>query len=655
MANFLLQVPPHVSKISAWGEDFENSLPTGSMMLNKVFPGCGMTYYFLHSDRPVVLCAPRNSLLVNKTEQLDEELAANGDIKSLGGQSIEYYYFTPSAKSNAEERHKENDLYFNQLRCMAKGISSNPFEPKRFVPKILTTYDSLPTIWSIIMETREQFEVIVDEAHVLFQDYSMKPDVLERTLSVLQSHPRVIYLSATPVMRKYLEQMDTFSGLPYVELQWPKERIVGQDVFYQPMSSTTEEVLKIVNRYHATGVFDTIELEGKTYNSTEAVFYINNVRDIVRIIEQAELPPEEVNILVANDSKNRSLIRSLGQNYRLGNIPTRGKRHKPLTFCSKTVFFGCDFYSESASTFIFADANLRCMTTDISLDVCQILGRQRMESNVFRNRCTIFVKPPRGDYQDEAEFREKQQERWECSAAICKEWNKLSQDALEATKVDTTKSPYVIIYKDALTEQWICKNSINVRVAEEYAWEQRNVIYHSHASVQSLMEEEGLKIVSRPALPPILTDFYNQLMQTHNHDECMRLYCDFFDTHPDLFCYSGQLPYLNADYKNFYSLFKTAYIAQRGYRMGKLAQDYERAILRQQITEELGTIFITGQTYARKDIKCVLQRIYDKLHLRRTAKAADLAEYYNLTSKTIVCPDGQRAAGLLITRKDEHI
>lgn len=655
MKKVSLYVPSHIHKISDW-EDFEEHLPEGSMMLNKVFPGCGMTYYFLHSDRPVVLCAPRNSLLVNKADQLDEELGINGDIVSLGGHSIEYYYFTPSTKSNVEVRRNENDLKFNQLRRIASGVSANPFQPKRFVPKILTTYDSLPTIWPIIMEAKEQFEVIVDEAHVLFQDYSMKPDVLERTLSVLQSHPRVIYLSATPVMRKYLEQMDTFSSLPYLELQWPKERIVGQDVFYQPMSSTTDEVLKIINRYRTTGVFDTMEIEGATINSTEAVFYINNVRDIVGIIRESKLPPEEVNILVANDSKNRSLIKKLGPDYKLGRIPTIGQRHKPFTFCSKTVFFGCDFYSESASTYIFADANLRCMTTDISLDVHQILGRQRLESNVFRHRCTIFVKTPRGDYQSEAEFRETQQEKWECSAAICKEWNRLPQYALEATKVDTSKSPYVIIYQDALTGQWICKNSINVRIAEEYAWEQRNIIYHSHASVQSLMEKEGFSIVSRPALPPLLMDFHNLLMQTRNHNECMHFYCDFFDAHPELFCYSGQLPYLHADYKNFYSLFGSAYIAQRGYKMDKLAQDYECAIHRQQIMDELDAEFTIGQMYNRKDIKLVLQRIYDKLHLHRTAKAADLAEYYIIIPKTIVCPDGLRAAGFLITNiKDEHI
>lgn len=647
-------IPPHVHKISDW-EDFKEHLPEGSMMLNKVFPGCGMTYYFLHSDRPVLLCAPRNSLLINKAEQLEEELAAKGDIVSLGGQSIEYYYFRPSSKSNEEARRTENDLKFNQLRRIARGVPANPFKSKRFVPKILTTYDSLPTIWPIIMEAQAQFEVIVDEAHVLFQDYSMKPDVLERTLSVLQSHHRVIYLSATPVMRKYLEQMETFSSLPYVELQWPKESVVGQDVFYQPMSNTREEVQKIIHRYRATGAFDTMEIDGKTYNSMEAVFFINNVRDIVEIIKNSKLRPEEVNILVANDSKNRKQIKKLGQGYKLGSIPTFGKRHKPFTFCSKTVFFGCDFYSESASTYIFADANLRCMTTDISLDVHQILGRQRLESNVFRNRCTIFVKTPHGDYQDEAEFREMQQEKWENSAAICREWNKLPQYALEATRVDTTKSPYVIIYQDALSGQWICKNSLNVRIAEEYAWEQRNVIYHNHASVQTLLQEEGFNIGSRPTLPPMLMDFYNQLMQTQNRDECMHLYCDFFDANPDLFRYSGQLPYLHADYKNFYSLFGSVYIAQRGYRVDKLAQDYERANLHQQIKDELDSVFMLGQTYAKKGIKGVLQEIYDKLNLHHKAKATDLAEYYNLTPKTIVCPNGLREAGFLITKKDENI
>lgn len=106
-----IYVPAHVSKISQWA-GLEDLLPNGSFILNKVFPGCGMTYYYLHSDQPVILCAPRNSLLRNKAKQLEKERETNGDGKlyTLGGYEFDFFYYTPSTKTKEEERRIWSNL-----------------------------------------------------------------------------------------------------------------------------------------------------------------------------------------------------------------------------------------------------------------------------------------------------------------------------------------------------------------------------------------------------------------------------------------------------------------------------------------------------------------------------------------------------------------
>lgn len=647
MKHIKIGVPSHVAKISAW-EDFELQLPKGSMVLNKVFPGCGMTYYYLHSNNPVLLCGPRNSLLINKVEQLDEECENRGAVYSFDGTKVEYFFFTPSTRSNEAERCRENEMKFEELRRIVNGSPRNPFTPEVFIPKVLVTYDSLPTIWPIIMESRMRFEVIMDESHVLFQDYTMKPDVIERALSVMRSYSRVIYVSATPVMREYLERMETFGNLPYVELVWPENRVRNVDVFYRPMSSTIEEACRIIEYYRQTGMFDEITVDDHTYHSTEAVFFINNVKHIVDIIGREGLRSSEVNILVSSESKNRALLKKLGQDFHVGRIPTKGKRHKTFTFCSKAVFFGCDFYSDSASTYIFADANIRSMTTDISLDYHQIVGRQRLESNVFRNRCTIFVKSPKGDFQSEEEFRDKQQNRWEISEAICKEWNNMTQRALEAIQVNSKKCPYGVIYQDPITENWVSKNSINALIAEEHAWRLRNQVYRNHESVKSLMCEEGFKMISPQTLPPQLMEFYNNIMGIRDISEGLRYYCSFFDANPELLEYVGLLPYVHSEYEVFYSYFGTAYLRERNYNMQHLQKDYEYQQQHKEIMDRLRSDFVVGESYLKSVIKEKIQNIYDEINIARTAKASDLQYYYVIKDVLLTLPGGKRVAGFRI-------
>ncbi|MBR2246816.1 MAG: hypothetical protein IJ880_07330, partial [Bacilli bacterium] len=64
-----------------------------------------------------------------------------------------------------------------------------------------------------------------------------------------------------------------------------------------------------------------------------------------------------------------------------------------FTFCTRTVYLGADFYSTNARTFIISDANTETLAVDISLDLPQILGRQRLEENPWKNSAEFYYKP----------------------------------------------------------------------------------------------------------------------------------------------------------------------------------------------------------------------------------------------------------------------
>lgn len=72
MEKIILKVPQSINYISQWNE-FRALLPKGQIILNKVFPGCGMTTYFLESTEPVILASPRKKLLENKAEKMRKD------------------------------------------------------------------------------------------------------------------------------------------------------------------------------------------------------------------------------------------------------------------------------------------------------------------------------------------------------------------------------------------------------------------------------------------------------------------------------------------------------------------------------------------------------------------------------------------------------
>lgn len=122
----LIEVPQNVTYINQW-LDFRDQIPNGHVILNKVYPGCGMTTYFLESIEPVILASPRRKLLDNKAAKMRRE-----------GKS--FFYYQASTKKNKQDRIKENEQSLKEL----DKYLNNPFSTQ--APKILLTFDSLPSI-----------------------------------------------------------------------------------------------------------------------------------------------------------------------------------------------------------------------------------------------------------------------------------------------------------------------------------------------------------------------------------------------------------------------------------------------------------------------------------------------------------------------------
>lgn len=75
----------------------------------------------------------------------------------------------------------------------------------------------------------------------------------------------------------------------------------------------------------------------------------------------------------------------------------------------KSFFRGCRFLFYKCQYLYFIDGGKEWLSLDVAIDLSQILGRQRLDSNPFRHDATLYYKTVPNPVT-EVEFRQKQSE-----------------------------------------------------------------------------------------------------------------------------------------------------------------------------------------------------------------------------------------------------
>lgn len=371
MKKQFIQIPENVYHLSDYME-IQNQFPQGSFILDKTITGCGATTMFLADKVPAILCSPRVELMHCKANAPDF-IGKVHEFRKFGD------YDTPVI-----------DL-MNQTMNYINNCYPTPFSQAK-TPKILVSYDSFKHVAQILAQNNilNSFRIVVDEAQTVFTDAAFKGEVEIEFLETLRNFRSVIYLSATPYIEDYLDQIDPFKNLPYVELVWPPSSVHPTNIDRKPyyQGSRNKTTSRIIRKYMTEGFFEEKINKGQVVRSTEAVFFMNNVKMIKDIVKANSLTPVNTNIICAQTDENEKLLKKIG--FKIGHAPKMGEPHKTFTFVTKCAFEGVDFYSTCAYTYIFSDISLKNMAVDISLDLPQIMGRQRLGSNPFKYDATFF-------------------------------------------------------------------------------------------------------------------------------------------------------------------------------------------------------------------------------------------------------------------------
>ena len=627
------QVVPSGRDIKYISEWQEYKIPIGHCIVDKGVTGCGYTEYTLTNNLPTVLCSPRKLLLENKSEQHQNDL------------NILYL------------KNEIKDI--NDINKLKSKIRNHIFlcDEENLPIKFLVTYDSSHYIIDILKELNllQEFYFIIDEFQSIFLDSYFKSSVENDFVEYLQECSNVLYLSATPMLDKYLEKVNTFKDLPFYHIDWSKTGCVENIIIQRKFSTAlSTDCIKIVNQYLEGKFPSTFTQDNKIVFSTEAVFYFNSISDIIRVINKTNLSPSQVNIICADDKENQDKLHRIGHS--IGKIPLKGETNKMFTFCTKTAYIGSDFYSDCASSYVFADPNIKSLALDISLDLPQIVGRQRNRNNPFKNNIIIFYRTIRKtEMEDRETFDKTQEERRKETQRLLDGFNKLSieeqKSYIQKLKADIEVSKYEndFISISKRTNQPVYNSFIDI--ANERSWEVSQRDYQDKISVTKSLESLTSNISEYQSdLEKEVQDFLDtKFYSTGIFKYKMRMYCEFMDKHngnkevSDIIYFKIKDP----KYRKYYNFYGTKGCSFKDYEEKKLELGMIDISKDSELSSVVHKKFRVNSRYTLKNIKQILQDIYRDLGITSKAKATDLGKYFNLSSVSIT-ENGKRVNGYLL-------
>ena len=661
----VINVPQGIRYISEWNGFRLNDFPH---ILDKKIPGCGFTEWAITNNEDLVLCSPRKILLQNKYDQHKGEvfLVVNEYEKVIdsGRDLASKKPSMPKDQVFDEEAKKE---YFKKLTHDLLTYIKDRHYWKKPV-KILVTYDSFKLIYDILHFdlSMQNYRVVVDEFQSIFTDSRFKPDTELIFMSYLKKLKRVCFVSATPMMESYLDKLEDFKWLQYFELDWEAlqpGRTIKPKLKILQSKSVFPSAKKIIDPYK-TGQFEKswkkvgdsiVEVE-----SREAVIYVNSVNNILSIIKQADLKYDEVNILCANTEENRKKIRrKLGKEFSIGKVPLRNEPRKMFTFCTRTVYLGADFYSDNARSFIISDANIETLAVDISLDLPQILGRQRLEENPWKNEATFYYKPLAGNKKlTKDDFDKRIAWKLKLTNDVLISYQNTpveNRDGLvgkcnSSVKLENYKDDYVAVDKiynpNTMEYNLVPVQNNLVLIAEERAYDIQQVDYADRFTVFNSINS----IVAGDQLNKEIENF----MQTY--ESLPRLYdklkylCEYNPISTD-FRRIIMNHISEKHFKEYYEILGPERCKALGYNITKLNKDlgvisFDQITLTDLISKE----FSIGDRLTRTTIKERLSIIYSSCGYEKAPKATDLEKWFEI-NEILMTENGKRIKGFKIIKK----
>jgi hypothetical protein len=493
-------------------------------------------------------------------------------------------------------------------------------------------------------------------------DASFKATVELDFVEDLKQCQNVLYLSATPMLEKYLVELNYFKDLPFHKFIWNEKRIEHVRSELRVVRSINNEISKIITNYRCGYYPDKVLPDGTIKYSKELVIFVNSIRSICDIIRKCDLKPEETNIICSDSSTNIKRLKKVG--HQIGNIPIYGQLHKMFTLCTRTTYLGADFYSTNAFTVVCSDCNIQTMTVDISLDLPQILGRQRLKENVFRNEVLILYKAEtkKGAVINEKKLvnDEKVRVKEEKTLEMLRGYENMTEEqkALWAEVAADAKNLYKNNYLGVSNRTGKATFNYLVKIADKRAYDVSRKEYIDDITIRRGIEgisSSNVELVSDIELE--LQGVYDFLVSEFDKDKDfvrrMKLLCDVYFQHPSFFQSYANSPLqciIPIEYQNYISLLGFEKIRALSYQESNILSYIQSQQNLQ--NSSITSLFNVGSKYSKVQIKEMLREFYINNNISKTPKATDLLDYFELKSCQFIDNTlGKRVDGFLIVSK----
>ena len=630
-------VPRGIRFISEWSE-FNFSKFPGKCIINKQLPGCGFTEYCIRSGENIILCSPRKMLLKNKWSQhknevylvvneMDKDSNIDKDLSKIDKSVV--------IDNLVKEEISTNSEIYKRLYHEIEEYCMN--RPYGLGKKILVTYDSYRIVKDILEKLGwfNRFITVIDEFQSILHDARFKSDTELKFMEYLKQSPTAYFVSATPMMDEYLEMLDEFKDLPYYELDWGSEdttRIIKPDLDVYLMRTVGEKASEIIQKYLNNDFESVVVLRNGIPTriiSDEAVFYVNSVNHITSIIKKNNLTPEQCNILCSDTEDNKKKIqRRLGKSFTIGEVPLKGVKPKMFTFCTRTVYLGADFYSLCARSFIFSDSNIDSLAVDISEDLPQILGRQRLFENPWSNSAIFY-------YRSTANYRE---------------MNDLAKNYQKVAKSYNYKDDYVAVNKIQTQDgNIILKPVLNnlVLVNEIRAFKIQQIDYKDRFSVFSTIHNT---LSPDDIVNQEVSEFlrvYTKLSTIHDK---LKMLCEYGLSSDAIDIVLGQIADSD-EIKSYYTTLGSSKLKSLSYNSAKIKNHLGVVTFSQELLESsIYSEFKVGDKITLSDIKSRLEVLYKSINYDKVAKAKDLENYFEVKNSSIY-ENGKKVKCYIIIKK----
>ena len=640
----LLHVDSGIKYLSQWqngNESFINwILKQGKVVLNKVVTGCGFTSGCLANDQDIILLSPRIHLIKNKLKQFNMK----SDYNPYGIENCFYF----------DRKRKEGELFL-ALGDYFQKCQDQSFPHKM---KLLVTYDSFHLLADMLesapysFDISRDFSIVVDESHCIIKDIKTKQyrnkNTMSRLLDRVFRYENVCFVSATPIV-DYLQKVPQFQNneVMQYELEWENiAPVLEKSYRCRGASDAFDQIFK---EYKKNGYFDVIyNPDGTADYSDEAVIFINSVEDIQRILKKYItndhlIDPADVSIICADTDENKATLKKAHPKLSLTeDVPLAGETHPTWTFCTRTCFAGVDFYSSCASTFVVANYNVSSLSLDIASDIPQIIGRQRLDTNRFRDRIHIFYTNNTKVINDAA-FAEYIAEKEEKSQEQIRLYEAAVQGGCEATALNNLEKLINSNPDDFFVSTLNGYPEIDPLLVLDEQYSHDILKNHTQWFIVS-GGSGGNNIYSLP-----VQQLMNLLPQVYGPEDRLRETCSLLRQYPQLQGEVNTMLWASGynDIAYYINNLPVSRITALGYNSTRMDNEIQNMQKGPHIEAIITVKFQVGQKYSREEIKSALQEIYTDAGIKKTAKATDLLDYFDCSDCKL---NGQRA--YLLGRKN---